>query len=112
MLAHGTRHTRLARDSRTEWTRDSRRTHATATPPTVVHGQTVRRHTLRWPNATRHTVSSGKALQQLGWRPETSLEQTIGEYIEWVKEQPNLKDFYGEIEGKMRTANIIRRSNS
>ena len=61
---------------------------------------------------TRHTVSSGEALQQLGWRPETSLEQTIGEYIEWVKEQPNLKDFYGEIDGKMRAANIIRRSNS
>ena len=61
---------------------------------------------------TRHTVSSGAALKQLGWQPQTSLDQTIGEYIEWVKEQPNLKDFYGEIEGKMRAANIIRRSNS
>ncbi len=61
---------------------------------------------------TRHTVSSGESLQALGWKPETSLEETIGTYIEWVKEQPNLRDFYAETEAKMRAANIIRRANS
>lgn len=61
---------------------------------------------------TRHTVSSGAALKQLGWQPQTSLDQTIGEYIEWVEEQSNLRDFYAEIEKKMRAANIIRRANS
>ena len=61
---------------------------------------------------TRHTVSSGEALQSLGWRPETPLEQVIAEYIEWVKEQPNLRDFYAETEQKMRAANIIRRAQS
>ena len=61
---------------------------------------------------TRHTVSSGEALQSLGWRPETPLELVIGEYIEWVKEQPNLRDFYAETEQKMRAANIIRRAQS
>jgi dTDP-L-rhamnose 4-epimerase len=61
---------------------------------------------------TRHTVSSGEALGQLGWRPETSLEQTIAEYVEWVKDQSNLRDFYAETEKKMRAANIIRRASS
>ena len=61
---------------------------------------------------TRHTVSSGAALQALGWQPETPLEQTIGEYIEWVKEQPNLGDFYAAAQANMRAANILRRASA
>ena len=60
---------------------------------------------------TRHTVSSGAALQALGWQPEVPLEQTIGEYIEWVKGQPNLADFYAAAQAKMRAANVLRRTS-
>ncbi len=61
---------------------------------------------------TRHTVSSGAALQALGWQPEISLEQTIGEYIEWIKEQPNLADFYAAAQANMRAANVLRRASA
>ncbi len=60
---------------------------------------------------TRHTVSTWKELGKLGWKPETPLEDVIGQYIEWVKEQPNLRDFYAETEQKMRAANVIRRAS-
>ncbi len=61
---------------------------------------------------TRHTVSSGAALQALGWQPEISLEQTIGEYIEWIKRQPELADFYAAAQAKMRAANVLRRASA
>ena len=61
---------------------------------------------------TRHTVSSGAALQALGWQPEVSLEQTVGEYIEWIKGQPNLADFYAAAQANMRAANILRRASA
>ena len=61
---------------------------------------------------TRHTVSSGAALQALGWQPEVPLEQTIGEYIEWIKRQPNLADFYAVAHANMRAANVLRRTSA
>ena len=58
---------------------------------------------------TRHTVSSWDQLRQLGWRPEVDLENIIADYVEWVRRQPNLEDFYARTEPLMRAANIIRR---
>jgi dTDP-L-rhamnose 4-epimerase len=61
---------------------------------------------------TRHTVSSWEMLGALGWCPEVSLENVIAKYAEWVRQQPDLGDFYAETEEKMRAANIIRRAQS
>ena len=61
---------------------------------------------------TRHTVSSGEALQALGWQPKVPLEQTIGEYIEWIKRQPNLADFYATAQANMRAANVLRKASA
>ena len=61
---------------------------------------------------TRHTVSSGEALQALGWQPQVPLEQTIGEYIEWVQRQPDLADFYATAQANMRAANVLRRASA
>ena len=57
---------------------------------------------------TRHTFSSWEALGALGWRPETSLETTIAQYLDWVRQQPDLQDFYAESEKKMKAVNVIR----
>ncbi len=61
---------------------------------------------------TRHTVSSWAALGALGWRPETALEEIVSQYVEWVKQQPNLRDFYADSEQKMRAANVIRTAST
>ncbi len=60
---------------------------------------------------TRHTVSSWEQLGELGWQPEVGLDRIIGEYVEWVRLQPNLEDFYARTEPVMRAANIIRRAD-
>ena len=61
---------------------------------------------------TRHTVSSWDALGELGWCPETSLESIIEEYLEWVRVQPDLEDFYARSEQEMKAARIIRRASA
>ena len=61
---------------------------------------------------TRHTVSDGSALQELGWQPSVPLEGIMADYVAWVRQQPGLADFYAEIEGKMRQADVLRRSRS
>ncbi len=61
---------------------------------------------------TRHTVSSWQALGELGWKPTTPLADIIGQYIEWVQQQSNTRDFYAESERKMRAANVIRTAES
>jgi dTDP-L-rhamnose 4-epimerase len=57
---------------------------------------------------TRHTVSCWEALGSLGWRPERSMEDFLAEYVEWVREQPNLDDFYALSQKAMRSAGVIR----
>ena len=57
---------------------------------------------------TRHTVSSWEALGALGWRPERAMEDFLAEYVAWVRQQPNLEDFYARSQKAMRSAGVIR----
>ncbi len=57
---------------------------------------------------TRHTVSSWEAIGALGWRPERAMENFLAEYVEWVRQQPNLDDFYARSKQAMRSAGVIR----
>ena len=59
---------------------------------------------------TRHTTSTWEALGALGWRPEASLEQFLGRYVEWVRQQPDLADFYAATQERMRARGILRRA--
>ena len=58
--------------------------------------------------ASRHTVSSWEAIGALGWRPERAMEDLLAEYVEWVRQQPNLDDFYARSQQAMRSAGVIR----
>ena len=60
---------------------------------------------------TRHTVSAFDGLAEMGWRPEIPLETVVSEYVDWVKQQPDLEDFYARTEPLMRSADILRRVN-
>lgn len=57
---------------------------------------------------TRHTVSSWEAIGALGWRPERAMEDFLTEYVEWVRQQPDLDDFYARSQNAMRSAGVIR----
>lgn len=59
---------------------------------------------------TRHTVSSSEKIMKLGWKQEHSLEDIFKDYIAWVKEQPDVKDRYEEVERKMQEQDVLRKT--
>ncbi|HCV22918.1 MAG: hypothetical protein CME13_18855 [Gemmatimonadetes bacterium] len=61
---------------------------------------------------TRHTVSTAAALEQLGWERAHDLHSIYGDYVEWVKQQPTLADFYAKTQTAMRAAGVLRQSHS
>lgn len=61
---------------------------------------------------TRHTVSDISALQALGWAPTTSLEDSLGEYAAWVRQQGGAAGRIEETERIMRDQGVIQRATS
>ncbi|MEE2657827.1 MAG: NAD-dependent epimerase/dehydratase family protein [Candidatus Latescibacterota bacterium] len=61
---------------------------------------------------TRHTVSTAQSLRELDWSAEVGHEEFLTQYVEWIREQPNLQDHYGQAEQTMRSAGVIRRRTS
>lgn len=59
---------------------------------------------------TRHTVSDSSKLRSLGWEPLTLLEKTVEEYVEWVRSQPDLEEYYAEAERMMKAKDVIRKA--
>lgn len=57
---------------------------------------------------TRHTVSSWQALGVLGWEPRTPLQTIAREYVDWVRQQDDLDEYYAGSEAAMRDAGILR----
>ena len=58
----------------------------------------------------RHTVSSGERIGRLGWRPASPPEEFLRDYVEWVRQQPDLGEFYARSRRRMRAAGVIGRA--
>jgi dTDP-L-rhamnose 4-epimerase len=58
---------------------------------------------------TRHTVSDISKLRSLGWEPTIPVEQSVEEYIAWIGEQRDTKEYLEEAERVMRKQNVIQR---
>ena len=61
---------------------------------------------------TRHTVSDISALQALGWTPTISIEDSLGEYLAWVRQQGGATGRIEETERIMRDQGVIQRADS
>lgn len=58
----------------------------------------------------RHIVSDVSKLERLGWRVTKSLDDIITDYLAWVVEQPNLKDYFESAEQAMKAAGAVRKA--
>jgi dTDP-L-rhamnose 4-epimerase len=88
-------------------------------PVTVLeYGEAVRRHLgarpeIRLPGEyrfgdTRHILSDISRIRSLGWEPRVGPDQIITEYVEWAREQPGVRDYYGEAETVMKRLGTVR----
>ena len=58
---------------------------------------------------TRHTVSDVTALESLGWRAEVPIEQTVAQYLEWIRGFSDTRQYLEAAEAAMRGSGVIRR---
>jgi dTDP-L-rhamnose 4-epimerase len=61
------------------------------------------------PGEMRHLVSDTKRIQQIGYRPLVSLEEGILRYLDWVRSQGDIHEYFGEAEQRLRQRGIVQR---
>ena len=60
---------------------------------------------------TRHIFSETAKLQNLGWRPLRTIEQSIGAYWDYLNRQQALDDILGYAEKNMKKQQVIRKAD-
>lgn len=59
---------------------------------------------------TRHIVSDIGSLKRLGWEPKVPIEKSVDDYISYLREQTDIEDILEYAESKMKSLNVIRKS--
>ncbi len=57
---------------------------------------------------TRHIVSDIRALQALGWAPCRTPEESVREYIAYLRHQTDIEDILAYAQKTMQTMNVVR----
>jgi len=58
---------------------------------------------------TRHMCSDVSKLRALGWSPKRKPEDSVREYVEWLRRQDNIEDVLAYAERTMRDMNVLRK---
>ncbi|MBM3264255.1 MAG: NAD-dependent epimerase/dehydratase family protein [candidate division Zixibacteria bacterium] len=57
---------------------------------------------------TRHIVSDISKLSQLGWRPQRSTTESVRAYRDWLRQQPDVKNFSTDANRTMESLQVVR----
>jgi dTDP-L-rhamnose 4-epimerase len=55
----------------------------------------------------RHLTSDNSRAASAGYAPEVELQSGIGRYIDWIKDQGNVRDYFAEAEKVLRAKSIV-----
>ncbi|HOJ06886.1 MAG: NAD-dependent epimerase/dehydratase family protein [Ignavibacteriota bacterium] len=58
---------------------------------------------------TRNTCSDISKLRGLGWEPKRTIEDSVAEYLEYLKEQTDIDDILEYAEKTMKQLNVVRK---
>ncbi len=47
-------------------------------------------------------------LRQLGFAPKTPLAETLRQYVAWIRQQGEVRDYFATAEAEMRRLGVIR----
>ena len=61
---------------------------------------------------TRHTCSDTAKLRSLGWLPSRTAEDSVREYVEYLRAQTNVDDILDYAERTMKQMNVVRTANA
>jgi dTDP-L-rhamnose 4-epimerase len=61
---------------------------------------------------TRHMLGDPAALRALGWEPRVSVEEGIRRYAEWIRSQGDVRQYFTEVEARLRRLGIVREARA
>jgi dTDP-L-rhamnose 4-epimerase len=60
------------------------------------------------PGEIRSLISDISRIRAIGYEPQTTIEQGIGRYIEWIKTQGTVEDYFSKAEAGLRAKGIVQ----
>ena len=60
------------------------------------------------PGEIRSLISDISRIRTVGYAPSVTIEDGIGRYVEWIKTQGTVKDYFAEIEAGLRAKGIVQ----
>ncbi len=64
------------------------------------------------PGEIRSLISDISRIRTIGYEPQTTLEQGIARYIEWIRTQGSVEDYFSKAEAGLRASGIVQRVGS
>jgi dTDP-L-rhamnose 4-epimerase len=61
------------------------------------------------PGEMRHLTSDTKLARSAGYKPAVGLGEGIGRYINWIREQSDIRDYFNEASQILKTKGIVHR---
>jgi dTDP-L-rhamnose 4-epimerase len=61
------------------------------------------------PGEMRHLTSDTKLIRAVGYTPRVDLEQGIQRYIDWIRTQSDIRDYFSEAERILKSKGIVHR---
>ncbi len=59
------------------------------------------------PGDVRHFVHDSSSLYQLGWQPAVSLEQGLSHYVEWIRAQGSVKEYFESAMQRLEEMQVV-----
>jgi dTDP-L-rhamnose 4-epimerase len=60
------------------------------------------------PGEIRSLISDITRIRSIGYEPSTTIEQGIARYVEWIKTQGAIEDYFTKVEGSLRAKGIVQ----
>jgi dTDP-L-rhamnose 4-epimerase len=60
------------------------------------------------PGEIRSLISDISRIETVGYAPQTTIEEGIARYVEWIKTQGTVKDYFAEAEALLRAKGIVQ----
>ena len=61
------------------------------------------------PGEMRHLTSDTKKIRAAGYKPQVELEEGIERYIDWIRSQSDIRDYFSEAEQILKSKGIVHR---
>jgi dTDP-L-rhamnose 4-epimerase len=61
------------------------------------------------PGEMRHLTSDTTLIREAGYSPQVDIENGIDHYLDWIRAQAHIKDYFSEAEQLLKSKGIVQR---